>query len=422
MTIRRSAALVAATVVIGAVAAPVAAADSASPSPKTVLPSGLYGTADPTYDGVWRQSLALVAQETVGVTPAAKAVDWLAGQQCANGGFAPFRTDPGTECTAKTLEDQDSNSTAAAVQALAAAGGRSGEVARGVDWLRKKQNADGGWGFKPGGASDANSTSVVVGALVAAGQKPDAVKSDLGKSAYDALRALALPCSGTEGGGFAYQPDKSGKLTANDDATAAAVLGTLGTGFAPGKGKAPDTYTCQGVKGDAEKSGAAPGTLAHNGAVRLRNQLAAHLYLKSQLAGATDKPDYGNTADAVTAVAAAEGTKYTKDPYSWLEDNAKDWAAQSGPAAYAQLIFAAHATGNDPRDFGGTDLVSALDKTGPAPEKTSGAKSGDARNKKDDSKDKSSGGGLGNWWIFGVVFVAAAGAGVLLSGRRKNQL
>ncbi|WP_428954982.1 prenyltransferase/squalene oxidase repeat-containing protein [Streptomyces sp. cg35] len=407
MNIRRSAALVAATVVIGAVSAQAAFADgaaSASPSPKVVVPSGLYGTSDPTYDGVWRQSLALVAQDTVGVKPAQKAVDWLAGQQCENGGFAAFRAEPGKACDAKTAID--SNSTAAAVQALVAVGGRDGEVTKGVDWLKKNQNGDGGWGYNPGGASDANSTAVVLGALAAAGQQPADVKSGPGKSGLDALASLALPCSeGKSGGALAYQPDKKGKLTANADATAAGVLGALGTGFAPGKGKAPDAYTCE----DGEDAGA----LARNGAVYLQNQLSTHLYLKSQLAGAEDQPDYGNTADAVTSVAAAEGIKYTKDPYAWLEKNAKDWAAQSGPAAYAQLIFAAHATGNDPRDFGGTDLVSALNKAGPAP---ASAKSSDASEKKDDN-----GGGFGTWWIVGVMFIAAVGAGFLLSGRKKQQ-
>ncbi|MFE6893756.1 prenyltransferase/squalene oxidase repeat-containing protein [Streptomyces sp. NPDC057694] len=410
MNIRRSAALVAATVVIGGAAAPAALADGASPSasPKVTVPSGLYGTTDPTYDGVWRQSLAFVAQKTEGVQPAAKAVAWLAGQQCENGGFGAFRDKPGTACDAKT--PLDSNSTAAAVQALKAVGGRDGEVAKGVAWLKKNQNADGGWGYNPGGASDANSTAVVLGALSVSGDEPAEVRSGTGKSGLDALAGLTLPCSeGKNGGALAYQPDKKGNLVANADATAAGVLGALGSGFAAEKGDAPDAYTCE--DGDAAKT---PDGIAHNGAVYLQNQLSTHLYLKSQLAGATDQPDYGNTADAITSVAATEGIKYTKDPYAWLEKNAQDWAKGAGPAAYAQLIFAAHATGNDPRDFGGTDLVSALNKTGPAPASAkSAADSGDE--KKDD------GGSSVSWWIVGVMFIAAVGAGILISGRKKQR-
>ncbi|MYW64510.1 hypothetical protein GTY65_10580 [Streptomyces sp. SID8379] len=411
MNIRRSAALVAATVVIGAALAPAAVADSASPSasPKVVVPSGLYGSGDPTYDGVWRQSLAFVAQNTEGVRPADKAVDWLVGQQCEDGGFAAFRADPGKACDSKT--PVDSNSTAAAVQALAAVGGHDSEVAKGAGWLKKNQNDDGGWGYNPGGASDGNSTAVVLGALSTSGDEPAEVRSASGKSGIDALGTLALPCSeGKNGGALAYQPDKKGELVANADATAAGVLGALGSGFAAEKGDAPDAYTCE----DGKTAKSADG-IAHNGAVYLQNQLSTHLYLKSQLAGATDQPDYGNTADAVTAVAAAEGVKYTKDPYAWLEKNAGDWAAQSGPAAYAQLIFAAHATGNDPHDFGGTDLVTALNKTGPEPASAKSSDSGSSDEKKDDDS------GSVSWLIVGVMFVAAVGVGILISGRKKRQ-
>ncbi|MGW3462318.1 prenyltransferase/squalene oxidase repeat-containing protein, partial [Streptomyces olivaceoviridis] len=60
MNVRRSAAALAAVGVLAA-AAPATAAEP-SPSPKATVPSGLYGKGDPTYDGVWRQSLTLLAQ------------------------------------------------------------------------------------------------------------------------------------------------------------------------------------------------------------------------------------------------------------------------------------------------------------------------------------------------------------------------
>jgi hypothetical protein len=49
----------------------------------------------------------------------------------------------------------------------------------------------------------------------------------------------------------------------------------------------------------------------------------------------------------------------------WLETNGPAWAAKSGPAAYAQLIFAAHTAGVDPHHFGGVDLLARLEATGP---------------------------------------------------------
>src|SRR5690606_4230239 len=122
------------------------------------------------------------------------------------------------------------------LQALAALGGHDAVTDKAVGWLKSVQNKDGGWGYIAGGASDTNSTSVVIGALAAAGEKPAEVRKD-GKSPYDALLGLALPCEGDGAGAFAFQPDKKGKLIANADATAAGVLGAVGAGLAAGPGK-----------------------------------------------------------------------------------------------------------------------------------------------------------------------------------------
>ncbi|MGW2723760.1 prenyltransferase/squalene oxidase repeat-containing protein [Streptomyces sp. NPDC001492] len=409
--VRHSVAVLAAgTVVLGA-AGP---AFAASPSPS--LPDGLYGTSDPKYDGVWRQSLALLAQDTVGVKPAAKAVDWLAGQQCANGAFAPFRADTAKACDAKLMVD--TNSTGAAVQALAALGGHESTTGRAVSWLKSVQNKDGGWGYAPGGASDANSTSVVIGALTAVGEKPDQVLKD-GTSPYDALLKLALPCAGDGSGAFAFQPDKKGGLSANADASAAAVVGALGKGLAGDSPKPAGTAP-------ACKKATGPEEAAQNGAAYLVKALAKDKHLTSTLPGAKPQPDYGNTADAVLALATAGHGDMAADAMRWLEANSGAWAKQAGPAAYAQLILAAHAGTADYHDFGGQDLVKLLNATGPKPAAlpAAGAYPGKASEsagsraaKKDSEKDS----GLGVWWIVGVGLVAGIGLGFLLSGRNKRR-
>lgn len=145
MNVRRSAAVLAATVAIGTGTPAVAS----SPSPSPSLPSGLYGSSDPTYDGVWRQSLALIALYRVHAEPAAAAVDWLAGQQCESGAFPAFRANPAKACDAKVMVD--TNSTAAAAQALSAVGGHGTAVTKAVTWLKSVQNKDGGWGYTPAG-------------------------------------------------------------------------------------------------------------------------------------------------------------------------------------------------------------------------------------------------------------------------------
>jgi hypothetical protein len=405
---RRSAAALAAIAVLGAAAPAVAAGPSPSPSASASAPVGLYGTADPTYDGVWRQSLALLAQDTAGVEPPARAVDWLTGQQCADGAFAPFRADPAKPCDAKAAEIKvDTNSTAAAVQALAALGGHDAATGKAVAWLKAAQNEDGGWGYSPGGPSDANSTSVVIGALAAAGQKPERVTRG-GKTPYDALLAFALPCDGDGEGAFAFQPDEKGKLSANADATAAGVLGALGKGLATGPGEAADA-DCAG-SGEPTRQQAA----AH-GAAYLARAVAKTGHLTSALPGAADQPDYGNTADAVVALAAQGGAERAAKPLHWLEKNAVTWAKQSGPAAWAQLILAAHATGTDPRAFGGTDLVAGLQATDPH---RLTARSTDQDQKE---KEKESEGGVGVWWFVGACLVAGIGIGFLISGRNRKR-
>ncbi|RII16986.1 Prenyltransferase and squalene oxidase repeat protein [Streptomyces sp. YIM 130001] len=403
MNARRSAAALAATAVLTMAAAPLAAADDApSPAASASLPSGLYGKADPKFDGVFRQSYALLAQTSEGFEPAAKAVDWLTGQQCSSGGFAAFRADPSEPCDAKT--PVDSNSTASAVQALATLGGQDKTVDKAVAWLKSVQNQDGGWGYNPGLPSDANSTGIVVGALSAAGEKPASFTSQKGKSPYDALPSLTIPCDKDGGGAFGLQDMKSKKLVANADATAAGVTGSLGKGLVVEAGEKRSLTACN--KATDVKQAAA------NGSSYLAKTLRKDGHLTSSMPGSKDQPDVGNTADAVVALAAAGLTEQAEKPYTWLEKNGPAWAKGAGPAAYAQLVFAAHATGGNPRDFGGTDLVAALNATGPKPEKASVA--GRSEDEKDDD-----GMSISVWWIVGVGLVAGAGIGFLFSGRNK---
>ncbi|MFE4329391.1 hypothetical protein ACFRQM_08000 [Streptomyces sp. NPDC056831] len=422
MTVRRSAATLAATAtVLCAAAAPVAvAAPSPSPSPSAALPSGLYGTKDPTYDGVWRQSLAFLAQRVEGVTPATKSVDWLIAQQCGNGAYAAYRPDVSQPCTGKTM--LDTNATAAAVQAFVEVGGHRDTVNNSVRWLKSVQNEDGGWGYTAGGASDANSTSLVIGALARQGQRIADITTPGGKTPYDALLGLAIPCGGKDGGAFAYQPDKAGKLAANADATAAAVLGTMGKALAVGNNAAVKAPSCH------PGSGLTPEQAAQNGAHFLADALATsgHLNL-APMPGATDstpQPDFGNTADAVVALSAAGHQDKAAKAVAWLKKNSGAWAEQNGPAAYAQLALAAHATGDDARDFGGVDLIDKLNATGPAPAAITtpdpSADTGYVATEKDQvhSGDDVIG---GVWWYVGIGLVVGAGAGFLISGRRKNQ-
>ncbi|WP_405493348.1 prenyltransferase/squalene oxidase repeat-containing protein [Streptomyces sp. NBC_00096] len=414
MNVRRSAATLAASAVLCVGAAPVALADVAPPSPPPPIPSGLFGKNDPTYDGVWRQSFALLAQHAVGLKPNQQAIDWLAGQQCADGGFASFRADTGAACDAKTL---DTNATAVAVQALEALGGQDAVVKKAKDWLKSVQNDDGGWAYLPGSPSEASSTAVVISALAVAGEKPADVTSKLGKSAYDSLLTFQLGCSAEpaeDRGAFAYQRTADGKLPANADATAAAVLAGLGKGTAvtpPATDTLAASLTCPATAGDAAAAAAqgAAGYLA-----KALNKDGNHL---TALTPGADQPtsDIGNTADAVISLAAAGHKQSAASALEWLKANSAEWSKGS-PAGLGTLILAAHAMGTDPKDFGGTNLVAALNATGPAP----ASASEQPAKKKDEKKDS---GNKNVWWMILAGAAAGMGIGIVLSGRRKkNQL
>ncbi|OON76701.1 prenyltransferase/squalene oxidase repeat-containing protein [Streptomyces tsukubensis] len=424
MNVSRSALSVAAAVVLCAASAPAAVA-APSPTPSAKAPAALYGEQDPTYDGVWRQSLALVALDAAGVRPATSAVGWLTEQSCDNGAYAPYRANTSGDCGPK--ERVQSDVTGAAVQALAAVGGHRAEIDKSVAWLKSTQNKDGGWGLNPGLPSDANSTATVIGALAAAGQKPAEVTSGKDKSPYDALLAFALPCDkgedkasrtggtdkdpgGTDkGAAFAYQPDKKGELAANADATAAATTAGFGQGFVVSPAKKAMSGTECAKPGSAREA-------AHNGALYLSGALAKDGHLMSSMPGAEAQPDIGNTADAVVALGAAGLTDKSAKPVAWLKKNGEKWADQAGPAAWSELVLAARASGADPRDFGGTDLVAALKATGPAPEAKADTSADSDKDKKDDK-----GGGANVWWMIVVGLAAGAGIGFLLSSRNKNK-
>jgi len=140
--------------------------------------AGLYGATDPTYDGVFRQSLAVLGLVAAGVTPSGAALDWLVGQQCASpstaaGGWQPYRADAGTACDPpdpSTFTGPDTNSTALALEALASAGRSASHD--GLVFLAAAQEADGGFGFIGGEGSDPNSTALVIQGILAAGESP----------------------------------------------------------------------------------------------------------------------------------------------------------------------------------------------------------------------------------------------------------
>ncbi len=143
---------------------------------------GLYGSyasvgGDPTYSGVFDQSLSILGLKAVGATESSAALDWLVGQQCGgtdefNGAWQSYRA-PAAPCTAfdsTTFTGIDTNSTSLAYEALVAAGRTPSFDA--LARLARTQNADGSFGFFVGNAGDPDSTALVIQAIVAGGESP----------------------------------------------------------------------------------------------------------------------------------------------------------------------------------------------------------------------------------------------------------
>jgi hypothetical protein len=112
----------------------------------------------------------------------------------------------------------DTNTTAVAVQALAAAGDIPTPIAQAMSYYHGIQNDDGGWPYQSpssfGTATDANSTAVTIQAILAAGQDPAGADwtTTTGQTPVAALEGLQNPS-----GAFAWQ------ATARDDNLLATV-------------------------------------------------------------------------------------------------------------------------------------------------------------------------------------------------------
>ena len=103
----------------------------------------------PGYENNIGQSWGVRAFALAGDAAVGDAANFLAGEQCSDGGF---RENPGSSCTSSV------DATAFATIALADAPGHNADVAEGIAWLKSKQAANGS--LSDAGNPNANSTSL----------------------------------------------------------------------------------------------------------------------------------------------------------------------------------------------------------------------------------------------------------------------
>lgn len=340
-TSRRLAGAVTTAAVAGSLilTAPLPAASAADADPAR---TGLFGAQDPTYDGVYRQSLSVIALDAVGARVPKPAVKWLLRQQCSNGKFTSFRSDLDARCG-----PYDSNATALAVMALKAVG--EGQAARtSLNWLITKQLPGGGWEYSPGWGADASSTGYAVQAMRRLGVDPRTVATDATGPQY--LRRSQLDCgheTAAERGALTY----AGAADAFSTVQATPALAKTSLPVSPGKVRATlPRFRCAT---DGPQPSAAAAAAGYLGRVIGGSG--------GTVPGFGGGPDYGNTANAVLSmVAAGHGANQVDAAMAQIEDHVRGFTREDKqvvPAAAALVVLAEHATAGKPRDVGGLNLV-----------------------------------------------------------------
>jgi hypothetical protein len=190
--------------------------------------AGLFGSQDPTYDGAFREGLALAALKSVNVprldAHVTAAITWLSKQQCANGLWTSYRANTTVACpaaNASTFSGPDTNSTGMAVQGLAAYGSKP-RASVTQQSLKAIQSSDGGFPFiaAPKQASDPDSTALVIQAVIAVSGSPMQSMWNQGThTPFTALASYQLGCAQSGYGAFFYP----GSTTPNVFATVQAV-------------------------------------------------------------------------------------------------------------------------------------------------------------------------------------------------------
>jgi len=285
---------------------------------------------------VWEHSLATMGLQAACRPVPAEAVAWLKAQQNADGGWGWAAG-----------SDSDTNSTALAMQSLAASGEPAGSacVLEAVAFLVNQQNGDGGFQWvKPNpygpDQSDSSSTAGVVQALLATGEEPGdtdwtktftqtAATSIAWNTPYDSLLGFQ-----TDEGAFEWQEGTGADLLS----TVQAIPALRGITF-PQRGEhlratedALDWLALQ-----QQPDGSFPAAFGHNAGV---------------------------TCDVVFALASAG-----RSPNDWvvaggpsvmdyLESVASEYATTG--ANTGKLTLAAICGGRNPEEFGGLDLLAQL--------------------------------------------------------------
>ena len=315
-----------------------------APAQAQTTDKGLYGASAPTFDGVFRQAIAMIGLNAAGARPSTAAVNWLLRQQCANGSFESYRANTSAPCTPgnpDTFTGSNVQQTALAAIALYQSN-RTAQARRAIVWLIDSQNADFGFPTFRGGVSDANSTGLALLALQTI-QPQD--RSARIPNAKRFLRSLQVRCA--SGGGLAYQRG----MPADVISSSQAYLGLVGGLPVEPRASLRPNPRCSSAT-----------------AANVGSYLARPMTQTGALANAFGPGlDYTSTSVALLGfVSEGVGREAVRRGLRTLQANARTYALKDGaadPAAAGLLLMVARATDTNPRAFGGVNVVSALQRS-----------------------------------------------------------
>jgi hypothetical protein len=336
------------SIIVAASAIALSVTTFTTPSHAAVNDRGLYGEPN-QFASVQLQSKAILGLLSARVVPSKNAVNWLLRQQCANGSFQGYRANTSTPCStsdAATFSGPSADQTAWALMALEAAG-QEAAATKAARWLVSvaKTDSNGRLGIPSyaNGTPDANATGITLAALRGLGYSP-ATSRQLQRY----LGSLIIPCSEARGGASVYQSSVPG---ANNSASAQSFFGITATlpTFTP------DDY------GSSPKCG-------KNAAIKLGS------YLNKQIApsGLLDYYPYEGNSFGDTALALIGFTsqgisnKAVTQATAALKANSRSWALPEGKpnaGALGSLLMVSIATGSNPKNFGGINLVAEINKS-----------------------------------------------------------
>lgn len=338
--------LITAVMAMGVTAAPLTSPAHAAET----VDRGLFGSQDPTYDGVDRQATAILGLVAVNAKVPPLASSWLLRQQCEDGSFSAYRADLTRPCMGPDLVNYtgpNTNSTALAAMALSALAtqnSRESRVARqaarkAVAWLVAQQQADGGWEWLAGLGSDSTSTAMALTAIA----KPKSTSHRRGWAFLDTTMQAGMDCG----------------VTFTADSPIIDPLSTSWT-FLASQGSPPYSR----YRGPRKLTPCSP---------TQTNVRASGSWLASELTkGAGQIPsafepgqtDWNSTALATLGMTQRDGsTREMRLGLAALKANVSAYVEVDGvdrATPLGTLLVIAHASGADPEDFGGINLSERL--------------------------------------------------------------